>query len=203
MATERGTLVVLSGPSGCGKSTVIALVQQKLGDLAFSVSATTRQPREGEREGVDYYFVTRETFSHLVAAGDMLEHAEYVGNCYGTPRRPVELVLQSGRDMILDIEVQGAAQVKDAMPEAVTVFLAPPSLSELEARLRGRGTDSPDKIAWRLETARREMAQAKGYEYLVINRDAEQAAQELCAILAAVKCRTQRRIEYLKEVLES
>ena len=136
---KRGKLLVISGPSGVGKSTVISCLMSMMSNLEFSVSATTRAPRPGETEGVDYFFVSRERFNEMVANNELLEHATFVGNSYGTPRSQVEARLAAGINVILDIEVQGAGQVKALMPEAVTVFLAPPSLEALEARLRGRG----------------------------------------------------------------
>ena len=181
--TERGRLLVISGPSGTGKSTVIGVLMARKEGLEFSVSATTRAPRPGERDGVDYYFVSRERFDEMVRNNELLEHADFVGNSYGTPRSQVEARLEKGITVILDIEVQGAAQVKAAMPEAVTVFLAPPSLEELERRLRGRGTDSDETIRKRLETARKELLLAPEYDYMVINNEPEQAAEEIRTIL--------------------
>ena len=152
-------------------------------NVEFSVSATTRRPRPGEREGVDYFFVSRERFEEMLRNDELLEHAEFVGNCYGTPKSQVCARLESGVSVILDIEVQGAAQVKQKMPEAVTVFLAPPGLDALERRLRGRGTESEETIRARLDTARREMALAPSYDYTVINDDPDRASRELGAIL--------------------
>ena len=180
---KKGKLLVISGPSGCGKSTVLSQVMAGRGDLRFSVSATTRAPRPGETDGKEYYFVSRERFEEMVENGELLEHAEFVGNCYGTPKAPVIKQLDEGITVILDIEVQGAAQVKALMPEAVTVFLAPPSLEELEARLRGRGTETEEKILGRLETARRELLLAPTYDHVIVNDVVERAAQELSAIL--------------------
>lgn len=199
MMKSKGKLVVLSGPSGAGKSTVIGKLLEKRDDISFSVSATTRSPRPGETDGVNYYFKTREEFADMVDKGAFLEHAEYAGNCYGTPRGPVEELLDTGRTVILDIEVQGAFQVKEAMPEAVMVFLAPPSLAELERRLRGRATDAEEKIRIRLETARREYALAGKYDYIVINDIADHAASELDAIITAEKCSAADRIDFIAE----
>ena len=173
---KRGKLLVISGPSGCGKSTVIGKMMAGRENVEFSVSATTRRPRPGEREGVDYFFVSRERFEEMLRNDELLEHAEFVGNCYGTPK-------ESGVSVILDIEGQGAAQVKRKLPEAVTVFLAPPGLDALERGLRGRGTESEETIRARLDTARREMALAPSYDYTVINDDPDRASRELGAIL--------------------
>ncbi|MGI6029423.1 MAG: guanylate kinase [Candidatus Heteroscillospira sp.] len=199
MKKSKGKLIVLSGPSGAGKSTVIGHLLERRDDISFSVSATTRAPRPGEQEGVNYYFKTREEFEAMIAGNAFLEHAEYAGNCYGTPRKPVEELLEAGRSVILDIEVQGAFQVKQAMPEAVLVFLAPPSMAELERRLRGRKTDTEEKIRIRLETARREYALAGKYAYIVINDIAETAAMELDAIITAEKCTAADRINFIAE----
>ena len=180
---DRGKLLVISGPSGTGKSTAIGVLMSQMDGLEFSVSATTRAPRPGENDGVDYYFVSREQFDEMIRNNELLEHADFVGNSYGTPRSQVEARLEKGISVILDIEVQGAAQVKASMPEAVTVFLAPPSLEILEQRLRGRGTDSEEMILKRLETAREELLLAPNYDYLVIANEPEQTASEIRAIL--------------------
>ena len=180
---KRGKLLVVSGPSGTGKSTVIAVLMKQMEGLEFSVSATTRAPRQGERDGIDYFFVTRERFDEMVENDELLEHATFVNNSYGTPRSQVEQRLEQGITVILDIEVQGAAQVKEKMPEAVTVFLAPPSLEVLEQRLRGRGTESEETIRQRLQTAEKEMLLAPTYDYTVINYDPDQAANEIRSVL--------------------
>ena len=181
--SKRGTLLVLSGPSGVGKSTVLRKMMDGREDMAFSVSATTRAPRPGEVDGKDYFFITREEFDKMVEQGELLEHAEFVGNCYGTPRSQILQRLEQGITVVLDIEVQGAGQVKALIPEALTVFLAPPSLEALEQRLRGRGTESEEKIRSRLETARKELLLAPTYDYTVVNDDADRAAAELSNIL--------------------
>ena len=143
---KTGCLIVVSGPSGTGKSTIVNTVLDTCNDLSFSVSATTRQQREGETEGVDYFFVTKERFQQMIDNNELLEHAEYVGNYYGTPRKAVLDKIENGSSILLDIEVQGAEQVKDQFPEAVTMFVIPPSWEELERRLVNRGTDSMEKI---------------------------------------------------------
>ena len=181
--SERGLLIVLSAPSGCGKSTIVRELIKRRSNLRFSVSATTRAPREGERDGVDYYFVTREKFRDMLAHDAFLEHAQYVDNCYGTPREPVERQLAEGCDVLLDIETQGAFQVKEKCPEALMIFLLPPSFEELEKRLRERGKDSAEVIKNRLAVARRECSRAERYDYRIMNDDVERAVREFDEIL--------------------
>ena len=183
--SEKGKLIVISGPSGAGKSTIVFKAIEGRTDFCFSTSVTTRAPRAGEQDGREYFFVDRERYDRMVENGELLEHAEFVGNCYGTPKSQVLERLDNGITVVLDIEVQGAAQVKALMPEAVTVFLAPPSLEALEQRLRGRGTESDETIRSRLETARKELLLAPTYDHTVVNDDADRAAAELEAILRA------------------
>lgn len=192
---DKGLLIIFSGPSGAGKSTVISRLVNMRDDIRFSVSATTRAARPGEVDGKDYYFKTREQFCQMITEDAFLEHAEYVGNCYGTPAAPVEENLEAGYNVLLDIEVQGASQVMSRRPDAVSIFLCPPSLTVLEKRLRSRGTDDEDKILARLEAARREYTHLGMYSYIVINDDLDKAAQELNAIITAEKCRADKRIE--------
>lgn len=199
MKHDRGILIVLSGPSGAGKSTVIAALMKRRDDIRFSVSATTRPPRPGETDGKDYFFISREEFDRMIGTDAFLEHAEYVSNRYGTPAAPVEENLTAGYNVLLDIEVQGAEQVLKKRPDAVSVFLCPPSLAELERRLRGRGTDAEEKIKSRLETARREYDKANNYTYIVVNDDAERAAAELDAIITAGLCRSELRLNLLQK----
>lgn len=193
----RGKLIVVSGPSGAGKSTIIGMVMNQRSDLCFSVSATTREPRIGEIEGKNYYFVTRERFGEMVADGELLEYAEYVGNLYGTPRKALERQLDMGMSVILDIEVQGANQVKKAMPEAVMIFLIPKNFAELEKRIRSRSLESEVKIHARIERARLEYLLAHNYDYIVINDCQETAADELGSIITAECCRMPLREHYL------
>ncbi len=193
--SNKGVLLIVSGPSGAGKSTVISRLSQLRSDIRFSVSATTREPRPGEIDGQDYYFKTQEEFWEMIKLDAFLEHAEYVGNSYGTPAAPVDRDLAEGFNVILDIEVQGASQIMDKRPDAVSVFLCPPSLEELERRLRGRGTDSEEKIRDRLMAAHREYAQAHKYSYIIINDDADTAVRELDAVLTAEKCRSRYILE--------
>ena len=178
---KRGVLFVFSGPSGVGKGTLKAKLFEEFADqITYSVSATTRGPREGEVDGKDYFFITRQEFERRVKNNEFLEHAEFAGNCYGTPRAYVEKLLDSGMNVVLEIDVQGALQVMKSMPECVSVFILPPSFEELEHRLRGRGTETEEKVRERLETAKRELPYAPQYDYQIINGgDIEAAYQSL------------------------
>ena len=175
----KGKLLVLSGPSGAGKSTVVAKLMERRNDVCVSVSATTRAPRPGEQDGVNYFFVSREQFEEMVRTGAMLEHAEYVGNCYGTPRAYVEDRLNAGQDVILEIEVQGAMLVKKQYPDAVTIFVAPPSAKELKRRLTGRGTETAEVIEGRMKRAAEEAKLMGFYDYLLINDDLQESTDQL------------------------
>ena len=197
MLEKRGKLIVVSGPSGAGKSTVINQVMHRRADLCFSVSATTRDPRPGEVDGVDYFFVSWDEFDRMIENNALLEHAEYVGNCYGTPQSFVEQKQREGMNVLLDIEVQGARQIRDRVPDAVKIFIIPPSLQALEQRLRGRQTDEEEKIHSRLARARSEYREADFYDYIVVNDDVERAAAELDAIITAELCRYAERKAYL------
>ena len=197
---ERGQLIVLSGPSGVGKSTVIAELLGQRKDIYFSVSFTTRAPRVGEADGVNYNFVDRAEFERMIAAGELLEHAEYVGNYYGTSMRVIEEKLAAGIDVLLDIEVQGAAKVRARCPEAALIFIIPPSFEELERRLRGRNTDSEEVITGRLQKAREEYRQIPSYDYLVVNDSVSEAAGEIISILTAEACRTRNRLHLIESV---
>ena len=196
----RGQLIVLSGPSGVGKSTVISELLGQRQDIHFSVSFTTRQPRVGEANGVNYNFVDRSEFERMIADGELLEHAEYVGNYYGTSLKVIEEKLAAGIDVLLDIEVQGAAKVRAKCPEAVLIFIIPPSFEELSRRLRGRNTDSEEVISGRLTKAREEYAQISNYDYLVVNDKVSEAAAEIMAILTAEDCRAKNRMHLVEDV---
>ena len=180
---KKGKLVVISGASGVGKGTVLGIMMNKREDLKFSVSATTRAPRPSETDGVHYYFVTKEEFEEMVATGQMLEYSVHNANYYGTPRAQAEEKMRTG-SVLLDIEPVGAGQVKKAAPDAVLVFIMPPSMEELERRLRGRGDTPEDQIAMRLERANWEMEQRHWYDHVVINDSAERCAEEILKIIA-------------------
>lgn len=187
-----GFLIVLSGPAGVGKGTVCTALRKKMPELVYSVSATTRQPRPGEIDGVNYFFKSKEQFLQLIEEDAMLEHAEYVGNYYGTPRSFVEETLASGKNVILEIEVQGAVKVKEKFPEAVMVFLLPPSLDELKARITGRGTETMDTINTRMNVATQEMSLLGHYDYAVTNDEIELACDKIRSIIIAENCRRDR-----------
>jgi guanylate kinase len=176
---------VITGPSGVGKGTLIRGLMEGIPGLELSVSATTRPPRPGEREGVDYHFLTREEFDRRVAAGDFVEHADYAGRSYGTLRSELEERLRAGVPVVLEIEVQGARQVREAMPEAVQVFIAPPSLAALRTRLIGRGTDDPQEVERRLEVAERELAAQSEFRHIVVNDRLDDALEQLARIVTA------------------
>ena len=194
---ERGKLIVLSGPSGAGKSTVVAKVMEKRNDVCFSVSVTTRKPRPGETEGKDYFFIDTERFEEMVKNDELLEHASYVTHHYGTPRNYVNKKLDEGMNVILDIEVQGARQVHEKIPDAVMLFVVPPSLAELRRRLEGRGTETAETVEARLTRAEQEYREADFYDWLVINDDPDRAAEELSAIITAAHCRFKDRKKLL------
>jgi guanylate kinase len=181
--SKRGHLYVIAAPSGAGKTSLLHAVMARRPGLSFSVSCTTRKPRAGEVDGKDYHFVDRAEFERLVAAGEFVEHADVFGNLYGTRRSVVEAALADGRDLLLEIDWQGARQVRERLPEAVQVFILPPSRAELEKRLRGRGSDSAEAIARRLEESTIEMSHWREFDYVIVNRDFEAAAAELEAIL--------------------
>lgn len=201
--TKRGLLIVLSGPSGVGKGTVRAAIFSK-GEQKFvySISATTRLPRTGETDGVDYFFKTREEFEQMIQNKQLLEYAEYVGNYYGTPLEYVENTLATGKDVFLEIDVQGAIQVRELMPDGVFIFLTPPDLNELESRIVNRGTDSDEVIAKRMKTAREELELMKYYDYSVVNDTVDNAVQKIEAIIQTEHLRIIRNLDTIEELEE-
>lgn len=195
---KRGQIIVVSGPSGAGKSTVIAEVRTRRANLTFSISYTTRQPRQGEENHVHYHFVDRETFRQMIEEGAFLEYASYQGNYYGTARADVEALVGDGYDVLLDIEVQGGATVRRLCPEATLIFVVPPSFGELSRRLHGRQSESEEVIQGRLNRAREEYREIPNYDYLVINDKISEAADEVLSILKAQDCRVSARFDMIK-----
>ncbi|MGL4952458.1 MAG: guanylate kinase [Culicoidibacterales bacterium] len=201
---RRGILFVVSGPSGVGKGTVRAGLFEREGvNLAYSVSMTTRAPREGEIDGVDYFFTDREQFEAMIQQEGFIESAEFCGNYYGTPKSYVEKQLEAGKDVVLEIEVQGAFQVKKAMADAVFIFIAPPSLNELQSRLNGRGTEAPDVVLKRLQTAVKEMMLMSEYDYVVTNDEVNAAVERILAIIEAEHLSVERVAANIREDLLS
>ena len=192
---RKGKTFIIAGPSGVGKGTIIKKLFERRSDLYFSVSATTRSPRPGEMDGVDYHFLSRERYLEWIDRNAVLENAEVVGKLYGTPKKYVDEAMDSGRDVILDIEVQGAEQVHRQRPDVVRIFIAPPSWEELERRLVGRGTEDSEKVRKRLERSREDILLARYYDYLVINSDLDQAVEEIQAIITAEHCRARERYD--------
>ena len=199
---EKGRLFVISGPSGAGKSTVVFKAIEGRDDVCFSTSVTTRKPRPNEVDGREYFFVDLDRFKEMVENDELLEHATYVANSYGTPRKFVEDKLDPGLDVLLDIEVQGVRQINEKKPDAVKIFIIPPSLAELRRRLVGRGTDTERAIEARLIRARQEYAEADFYDYIIINDDPDRAAKELAAIMLAERCKAEGRMHFLREAIE-
>ena len=184
---NKGLLIVFAGASGVGKGTIMKKLLSSNPNFRLSVSATTRAPREGEVDGREYYFVTREQFDELLDQDGFLEHAEYVGNCYGTPKAAVEQMLQAGLDVFLEIELKGFLQIKKSCPDCLSIFIVPPSYEELRARLEGRGTESAEVIAARLKTAEEELSHHHLFDYVVVNDDVDRAANEVLSIIAENK----------------
>ncbi|HZG54966.1 guanylate kinase [Paenibacillus sp.] len=200
----QGLLLVLSGPSGVGKGTLCNRLRSLSPELVYSVSATTRKPREGEVDGVNYFFKTHEEFRAMIEAGELLEWAEYVGNYYGTPKSFVQQTIDQGKDIILEIDVQGAMQVKERFPEAIFIFVLPPSLEELQKRIVGRGTETESSIRSRMAAAAEELKLMEHYDYAVVNDVLETACNRVQSIIAAEHCRRERLFpaiqSWLKEV---
>lgn len=199
--TKQGLLIVLSGPSGVGKDTVLRRFLQRDARCVLSVSATTRPPREGEADGREYYFISRERFGELAARGEMLEYASYSDNLYGTPKSAVDSQLARGKNVILEIDVKGAMCVRELRPDAVLVFLAPPDWQTLRKRLEGRGTETAESLEQRLVLARGEMSSAGEYDYILINNDVDACCDNLSAVVTAAGYSARHMKEYIEEVL--
>ncbi|MDQ0350567.1 guanylate kinase [Alkalibacillus filiformis] len=203
MKDEKGILFILSGPSGVGKGTVRKALFERDPDLAYSISVTTRQAREGEQNGVDYFFKTKEEVKKMIEQGEFIEYAEYVGNYYGTPKAYVEQTLEQGRDVFLEIEVQGALQVKENFPEGVFIFLFPPSLEELKNRIINRGTETEDLVRNRLLEAKKEIEMMDAYDYVVVNDDVSHAVDRIESIVVSEHCKRERIANQYKKALGS
>lgn len=202
MKREKGLLIVLSGPSGVGKGTVCGALREHDTHIRYSVSATTRSPREGELEGVNYFYKSKEEFERMINEGELLEYAQYVENYYGTPRHYVEEMINKGHDVILEIEVQGALQVKETFPEGVFIFLMPPDLKELRNRIEGRGTETKELIDNRMSVAKDEIDLMDKYDYVVENDEVELAVERIKSIVTAENCRKDRLIHLYKELVK-
>ncbi|AIY83656.1 guanylate kinase [Clostridium baratii] len=189
---KRGVLLVVSGPSGAGKGTICKALLEKHKEIYLSVSATTRSPRKGEVEGVNYYFTTKEEFVKRVEEGDFLEHAEVYGNYYGTPKSSVEKMLEQGKDVILEIDIQGALKVKENCEEGIFIFILPPSMEELKQRIIKRGSETPESLMTRFKSAYKEINYISKYNYAVVNDEVDLAVKKLEAIITAEKCRVDR-----------
>lgn len=200
---NKGLPIVISAPSGCGKDTILEQLYKKNSNLTQSVSATTRAMREGEIDGVSYHFMTTDAFEKMIENGEVLEYTQYCGNYYGTPKKAVTDMLEQGRDVILKIEVEGAMNIKKIFPESVLIFILPPSMSELERRLRKRGTETEETIAARIAQARNELQFADKFDYLVVNGELEKAVDDVNTVILAEKMNTKRSLSLLEEIKKS
>ncbi len=197
---KKGILIVISGFSGAGKGTLVKELLRRYDEYALSVSMTTREPRPGEQEGVDYFFTDRAHFEETIARDGLVEYAQYCGNYYGTPRAYVEEQLSAGRNVILEIEMQGALKIKEKFPESLLLFVTPPSVAELERRLTGRGTEKPEVIARRLARAAEESEGVEAYDYIVVNDRLEECAEEIHMLVDAARRAPVRRKELIREI---
>jgi guanylate kinase len=199
---EKGILIVVSGFSGAGKGTLMKKLISTHDEYALSVSMTTRQPREGEKDGVEYFFTDRESFEKTIENEGLIEYAEYCGNYYGTPRAYVEEQLQAGKNVILEIEIQGALKVKKRFPETLLLFVTPPTAAELQRRLKGRGTETDEVIARRLSRAYEESEGIEAYDYIVVNDDLDTCVEEIHSLVAAARRAPVRRTAFINEIRE-
>ncbi len=200
---SRGIPIVISAPSGCGKDTILEQLFKINDNLVYSVSATTRQPREGEKDGASYFFRTRSEFEKMIADNEVLEYTEYCGNYYGTPKKAVEEMLSAGKDVILKIEVEGAMNIKKIFSECVLIFVLPPSFTELERRLRKRGTETEETIASRIKQARAELEFADKFDYMIVNGDLDKAVRDVNTVILSEKMSSKRNAALLELVKNS
>ena len=198
---NKGGVFIVSGPSGSGKDTVLAELFRNKPDLLFSISSITRAMRPGEREGEKYNFISREKFEDMIKNDELLEHNIFVGNYYGTPRKPVEKAVSEGKDIIIEVDVNGAAQIRQKLPEAVSIFIMPPSFAELKRRLKGRGTESEELIEKRLDSALGEIKRAAEYDYIIVNDSITAAADDIMSVILSSSFKTDRQKNIIDEVL--
>lgn len=200
---NKGGVFIISGPSGSGKDTLLKRLFERCPDLFFSLSVITRDMREGEREGEKYHFISRERFEEMIARGELLEHNTFVGNYYGTPKAPVIAATENGVDTIIEVDVNGAKQIRENISDAVSIFIMPPSFAELKRRLCGRGTESPELIKARLESALNEIRRSSEYDYIVVNDDIDTAVEKIINIISCQRLRAERYKDLIKKVLEN
>lgn len=198
---NKGGVFIISGPSGSGKDTVLTELFRNRPDLLFSISSVTRPMRQGEKEGEKYNFISREKFEYMIENDMLLEHNVFVGNYYGTPREPVERAVAEGKDIIIEVDVNGAAQIRQKLPEAVSIFIMPPSFHELKRRLRGRGTESEELIEKRLNSALGEIKRASEYDYIIVNDNITAAADDILSVILSSSFKTDRQKNIIDEVL--
>ncbi len=199
---SKAGVFIISGPSGSGKDTILVKLFEKRPDIAFSISSITRSMREGEAEGVKYNFISRERFESMIKNDELLEYNSYVGNYYGTPKAPVTKAVESGRDIIIEVDVNGAEQIRGKLPEAVSIFIMPPSVEELKRRLSGRGTETEEIINRRMESALDEIRRATEYDYIVVNDDLDTAVDDIITVIASSRLRLENQMKIIDEVLE-
>ncbi len=199
---NKGSVFIISGPSGSGKDTLLVELFKKFPEISFSISSITRQMRENEKEGEKYHFISKAEFEKMIENNELLEYNRYVGNYYGTPEKPVVSAVESGRDVMIEVDVNGAAQIRKKLPDAVSIFIMPPSFSELERRLSGRGTESREAIDKRMNAALDEIKRAEEYDYIVVNRDIPAAVDDIISIIKTCRLQLGRQKHIIDEVLK-